>query len=355
MPDTDAFVERLFAASIASMETMAVYLGDRLGLYRALHERGPSSASELAAAAGVEERYAREWLEQQAVAEVLSVDDASAGPDERRYSLPAEHAEALIDPDSGASMAPFVRFVAGCGVVLPRIAEAFRTGGGVPWSAFGADVIEAQGDFNRPWLRADFTRTYLPAVDDVHQRLLAGGRLADIACGVGWAAIAVAREYERASVVGLDPDPSSIEIARGLARDEGLHERARFEVHDCTEPLPGGPFDAAVMVESLHDVARPVEILRRVRASLTDGGSLIVADERTAERFTAPGDDLERLFYAFSLVCCLPAGMSERPTAATGTVIRPETVERYASEAGFSSCEVIDAIDHPLLRFYRLA
>ena len=103
----------------------------------------------------------------------------------------------------------------------------------------------------------------------------------------------------------------------------------------------------------LHDLARPVEALRSMRRLLADGGAVVIVDEKVAERFTAPGDELERLYYGFSTLCCLPAGMAEQPSAATGTVMRPATLRRYAAEAGFGAVEILP-IEHDLFRFYRL-
>jgi SAM-dependent methyltransferase len=349
----ETFAERLFGAAGQAMDTFCVYLGDRLGLYRALAGQEPMTSSALAAATGIDERYAREWCEQQVVAGVLEVDDASAVPDARKFALPDEHAAALVDPDGAFSVAPMSRFVASLGQALPKLLEAFRTGGGVPWSVFGSDVIESQGDFNRPWLRSDLTASYLPSVREVHERLSAGGRVADIACGVGWAGLSIARDYPSAVVVGLDPDAQSIEMSRRLASDEGVSDRVTFRAHDCAQPLPDGPFDFAIMVESLHDVARPVDILSRVRESLAPRGVMIVADEKVGESFDAPGPN-DGIFYGFSVLCCLAAGRAEEPSAATGTVMRPDTVRKYAETAGFSGVEVLDQIDHPLLRFYLL-
>ncbi len=354
MSKAEAFVERLFEAAGQTMETFAIFIGDRLGLYRVLADKGPMRAGDIAGESRIDERYATEWLEYQVVTGVLEVDDPTADSGARKYSLPNEHAIALTDPDSPLSIVPMSRFVAALGPALPRVLEAFRSGGGVPWADFGSDVIEAQGDFNRPWLRADLAGSYLPFVPDLHEKLSNGACVVDIACGVAWASFAIAKGYPQTSVVGLDPDTDSIEMSKTIAVSEGVADRVSFYAHDCVDPLPGGPFDFAIMVESLHDVARPVEILSRVRESLAEGGTMIVADEKTGESFAEPGPS-DAIFYGFSVLCCLPAGMSEDPTAKTGTVMRASTLERYAREAGFSRVEVLSQIDHPLLRFYRLS
>jgi 2-polyprenyl-3-methyl-5-hydroxy-6-metoxy-1,4-benzoquinol methylase len=353
---TEAFVNRLFGATLGAIDMYAVYLGDRLGLYKTLAKDGPATPPELAKRAGIHPRYAREWLEQQAVSEVLEVDDPSEPEDARRYSISPEHAAALTDPDSPFSIAPLARAFASLGVVFPNLLDAYRTGGGVAWADYGADGIEAQGDFNRPWLVGQFGTEFLPSVPDVHARLQADppARVADVACGVGWAGIAIARAYPKVRVDGFDFDASSIALANKHAAQAGVADRVSFHVRDAADPANEGQYDLAVVIEAIHDLSRPVEALSAIRKMLVPGGVAIIADERVADEFTVPGDDVERLLYGASILLCLPAGMAEQPSAATGTVMRPATLRRYAQEAGFSDVGVIESIDHPFLRFYRL-
>lgn len=353
---TEAFVDRLFGSTLGAIDVLCVYLGDRLGLYRALAQDGPATPPELAKRAGIHPRYAREWLEQQAVSEILTVDDAAKPEDQRRYTLPSAHAEALTDPESPFSIAPLARAFASIGSVLPKLIEAYRSGGGVAWADYGTDGIEAQGDFNRPWLVAQFGSEYLPSVPDVHARLQANppARVADVACGVGWAGIAIARAYPKVRVDGFDLDEMSIALANKHAAQAGVAGRATFQVRDAADPANEGAYDLAVVIEAIHDLSRPVEALAAIRKMLAPGGTAIIADERTNESFTAPGDPVERLLYGASVLICLPAGMADQPSAATGTVLRPATMRRYASEAGFSAVDVLEQIEHPFLRFYRL-
>jgi 2-polyprenyl-3-methyl-5-hydroxy-6-metoxy-1,4-benzoquinol methylase len=354
---TGALVGRLFEAALGAVDMVSVYLGDKLGLYRALAEAGASTPAELASRAGIHERYAREWLEQQAVTGILEVDDPAKPEGERRYSLPPAHAEALINLDSMFSISPLARAFVAAIQALPQVVEAFRTGGGVRWSDFGRDMIESQGDFNRAWVLNLLGTVYLPSIPDVHSRLQADppARVADVACGVGWASIAIARAYSKVRIDGFDPDEHSIEIARGLAKEAGVDDRVRFEVRDGATLGNEGPYDLAIVIESIHDLSRPVEVLAGIRQSLGAGGTLIVADEKVGESFTAPGDMVDRLMYGFSFLVCLPSGLSEQPSAATGTVMRPDTFRRYAAEAGFKVTEILDQVEHDFLRFYRLA
>ena len=353
---TEAFVGRLFNAALGTVDVLSVYVGDQLGLYKSLAEDGPATPIELAQRAGIDPRYAREWLEQQAVTEILEVDDPTKPEDERRYTLPATHAEALIDPESPFSIAPLARAIASIGPVLPKLMQAYRTGGGVDWTDYGSDGIEAQGDFNRPWLVAQFGTEFLPLVPDVHARLQAGppARVADVACGVGWAGIAIARAYPNVQVDGFDLDEMSISLASKNAADAGVSDRVAFHVRDAGDPANEGAYDLVVVIEAIHDLSRPVEVLSAIRKMLAPGGCALIADERTQDEFTVPGDEVERFLYGASMFICLPAAMGERPTAATGTVIRQSTMRRYAAEAGFSGFEVLEQIELPFLRFYRL-
>ena len=347
---TEAFVGRLFEAAVGALDLFAVALGDRLGLYAALHDHGPSTSADLAAHAGVAERYAREWLEQQAVTGILTV--ASGGvAAERRYTLPDALVPVLLEPTHPAYLAPIGSLVPPVGEVFDRLLEAYRTGAGIPWSDYPVGLIQAQAAFNRPTFNHDLDG-WLDAVPDFDQRARRpGARIADAACGAGWSTQALARRYPEATVEGLDIDDTSIAFARHDLAGSGLEDRVRFEVRDLAEPADQ-PYDVITMFEALHDMSHPVQVLAAARHSLTPGGLLLIADERAAEEFTAPGDPMERLFYGASLVICLPGSLADDGVG-TGTAIRPATVRRYAEEAGFASCEIAD-IEHMMFRFYVL-
>ena len=351
----DALVERLFAASLGMGELLTIYLGDKLGFYRTLDRVGPMSSAELAKEAGTFERLTREWLEQQAAAGILDVDDVSADADARRYLLPPGHAEPLLDLDSPYSMAPLCKSFVAVSSVMPNLLDSFRSGAEVPWSSYGRDMIEAQGDFNRPWLVGSLGTEYLPSIPDIHDRLSSqpGARVADVACGVGWAGISLARAYPNITVDGFDLDELSIEIASRNAEEAGVADRVRFEAKDATDTASEGLYDLATVVESIHDMSQPVAVLGAIRNMLKPGGTLIVADERTEDAFTAPATETERFFYAYSVLCCLPSALDDDTSAATGTVMRRSTLERYAEDAGFDEVSVVP-IEHDFLRFYRL-
>jgi SAM-dependent methyltransferase len=351
----DAFVGRLFEATLGAFDLLGVYLGDRLGLYRALAERGPSTSSELAEAAGINERYAREWLEQQAMGEILTVENTDADAAERRYMLPEGLDEALLDETSLNFVAPMAQALVACTRPIDALLEAFRTGGGVPYADYGADLHEGQARFTRPMFENLLAQEWLPAVPEVHERLLAepAARVADVACGLGRSTVAIARAYPKVYVDGIDLDEASIARARELLPGSGVEDRVAFHHADAAEQSFSTRYDLVTVFEALHDMSYPVDVLRTLRGLLAEGGSLIVGDERTAERFSLEAGPIERLYYGFSVLHCLPVGMVGDDPAGTGTVMRESTVQRYAEEAGFTSFEVLP-IENDFWRFYRL-
>jgi 2-polyprenyl-3-methyl-5-hydroxy-6-metoxy-1,4-benzoquinol methylase len=349
----DALAERLFVATLGAFDLLAVHLGLDLGLYAALRDDGPSTSAELAARAGIHVRYAREWLEHQAVSGLLDVAEHGDDPDRRRYALPGAHAEVLLDPDHLATMAPMPLFITAAARTWPALLDAYRSGAGVDWNDYPR-LSEAQELANRPLFQNLLAQEWLPAIPDVHERLLAGGaRVADVAAGSGWSSIAMGRAYPGIEVDGLDLDSEAVGRARENAAIAGLGDRVRFHVVDAGDHSLDGQYDLVTIFEAVHDLARPVEVLTAVRHLLAPGGTAIVMDEKVAEVFTAPGDDLERLMYAYSLFFCLANGLADRPSVGTGTVMRPATFRAYAEAAGFSRVTILP-IDHDVFRFYRL-
>jgi len=187
---------------------------------------------------------------------------------------------------------------------------------------------------------------------DARLRAQPRARIADVACGAGWSSIAFARAYPEVTVDGFDLDGPSIERARRNAAEAGVADRVSFQVRDAAEATAGS-YQLVAVFEAIHDLARPVDVLRAMRGLVADDGAVLVVDEKVADQFAAPGDEVERLMYTYSVLCCLPVGLSEWPSAGTGTVMRAATLRRYAREAGFTDVEVLP-IEHDVLRFYRL-
>jgi SAM-dependent methyltransferase len=347
----ESFGEEVFAASLGALELTVMAIGRELGLYSAMRARGTVTASDIAAEAGVDARYTREWMEHQAVAHVIVVDDPDSPPDDRRYVLPEEHAIALLDEDHPAYVGALADLSPIIARSLGHVMAAFRTGSGVPFAAY--ELHDMQAGFTRPMFANSLTTEWLPALEDFHRRLEAGEplRVLDLGCGEGWAAIYLAEAYPAVRVDGFDLDDISIARAREHASQRGVSDRVAFEVRDVTDTSIAGHYDLAMCCEVIHDLPDPVSALATMRRVTRDGGEVLVIDERVAESFSPSGDPMERLMYAISILHCLPAGRDAETSVATGTVMRPDTFRAYAAQAGFGSVEEL-AIDHPMFRFY---
>lgn len=348
----DALAEQLLEKMAGAMELGAIYLGDRLGLYRTLADHGALSPAELARRTATSERYVREWLEQQAVCGILEL---AAGDAERRYRIPEGHAEVLLDQESLSYLTPYARFTMGITRPLPTLVEAFRTGAGVAYPEFGPDAREGQAEGNRAMFTNLLGSAWLPAVPDVHARLQAGpsARVADIGCGAGWSSIALAQAYPNIRVNGFDNDVASIELARANAAEAGVADRVTFAIRDASDPTLAGAYDLAIAFECIHDMGRPAQALAAMRRLVNETGAVIVVDERTPDNLDAPGSLTDRLFYGWSVLFCLPTGIADSPSVGTGTVMRTDTLRQYAREAGFQDIQVLP-IEHDLWRFYRM-
>lgn len=347
----DELAKRLRAAVLGALDLQAIYLGDRLGLYQALADDGPATAPELAERAGIHPRYAREWLEHQAVGAILDVDDAAVEPDERRYTLPRGHQAVLIDADSTSLVAPLSRALIASAKAMPDLLDAYRTGAGTTDTT--PDNVESQEAMNRPQF-AHHIGEWIDALPDIAARLRSGqGRVADIACGTGWSSISMAKHFPGVVVDGIDVDEGSIARATAHAAAEGVDGRVSFLSANGAAAQGEGRYDLVTIFEALHDMARPVEVLTTARRLLAPGGAVLIADERVAETFTAPGDEADRMSYGYSLTSCLPHGLADQPSVGTGTVLRPAALEVIAHEAGFSQFTILPT-EHDSFRFYRL-
>lgn len=351
----EALVERLFGSLVGAMDVLHVYVGDQLGLYRALAVAGPLTSGDLAKRCDIAERYAREWLEHQAVAGVLTVDDPAAEADQRRYDLPPEHAEVLLDADSLSYLAPVGQLLASVAGALPRVLEAFRTGGGVAYEAYGRDLRQGIARLNRPMFLRLLADEWFPRVPGLVERLTArpAARVADVGCGSGWSSIAIARGFPDVHVTGLDLDAASVTDARRNVEEAGLADRVTIEVQDAADPSLAGAFDLVCAFETIHDMTDPVGALRAMRSLRAPGGFVLVADERVADRFSVEVDDVERFQWGFSALHCLPTALTAPPAAGTGTIMRTPTFRRYAADAGFAEVQVLP-IEHDFWRFYLL-
>ena len=352
----EALAEQIGQSVLGGLETLCIAIGDQLGLYATLEQLGPVTAVELAASTGTDVRYTREWLEQQAMAMILRCENPEAPPEDRRYALPAGYGAVLTAPESLSGMAPMAQLFAGVAAPFPQLLAAFRTGAGVPYADYGEHMHIGQARSNRANFANLLAQEWIAAMPDVVARLRSEppARVADIGVGQGWSCIALAQAFPRAHIDGLDLDPASIAAARENAARAGVPaERVAFHLRDAGDPALAGHYDLALAIECIHDMPRPVEVLRAMRQLVGPGGTVLIVDERVQDAFTPNGDPGERMMYAFSVLHCLPVGLVEQPSAGTGTVMRRAIFREYADAAGFAEVSELP-VEHPTFRLYRL-
>lgn len=351
----DALVQQIFNAASGAMQLFTIYIGDQLGFYEVLASDGPMTSGELACRTGTAERYVREWLEQQCVVGIVAVENPNDEATSRRFYLPAGHDEVLADRENLDYMAPVPQLVVGAMTPLRSVVDAFRSGKGVPYAAYGRDLVEGQARMNRAMFLYQLGQEWLPHIPGLADRLKSDppARIADFGCGAGWSSIGVTQSYPKVLVDGFDLDADSIEIARANAAEAGVSGRVTFAVRDAGDKELEGKYDLVMALECVHDMSDPVAALQTMRRLAKEDGSVLVVDERVADCFDPKAGGFEWLMYGFSVLHCLPAGMAEQPSAGTGTVMRCCTFTRYAKQAGFRDIEVLP-IEHPLFRFYHL-
>lgn len=349
----EELVGRLFMEGVGSFHLSTVYVGLKLGLFRELDRLAPVGASELAESVSLDGWYVREWLQAETTAGLVVADGEDLR--EARFTLAPGVREALVDETGPAYIGGLALAQGAVGTVLPAVLRAFRTGDGVPYPAYGEDAVEAQGALNRPAFVNQLVAEWLPEVPGLLSRREETARpalVADVGCGLGWAAIELARAFPHLRVDGYDADEDSISRARRNAEEAGVADRVTFTVADARHGrYRDRRYDAIFFFECVHDMAHPVEALKAARAALADDGTVIVMDERVGETLT-PGDPTELFFATASVLWCLPQGRADEDSHAPGTVMRPAMFEAIAREAGFEGVDVLP-IDHPFWRFYR--
>jgi 2-polyprenyl-3-methyl-5-hydroxy-6-metoxy-1,4-benzoquinol methylase len=354
-PDAQRLSDRVSQSLLGVIDVFSIYLGDRLGFYRALAADGAMTSLVLAERTETTERYVREWLEQQAISDILRCENPADAVEARRFALPEAYRPLLADAESGQSATNWVRDFVGCLKPLPQLIEAFRTGAGIPYDAYGDDVREGQAASGKAKYRQKLGREWIAAMPDVFAQLMSDhpARVADIGMGYGWSSIAIAETFPNVLVDGFDLDPKSVEQATHNAAASNVGDRVHFQIRDASNPELAGHYDLAVAIECIHDMSNPVAALRALRGLVGENGTVFVVDQRVAETFSPPGDDGERSKYGYSVFHCLPISMVDQPSAATGTVIRESTMRRYAEQAGFRSIDVLP-IEDDTFRFYRM-
>jgi ubiquinone/menaquinone biosynthesis C-methylase UbiE len=312
-----------------SFQAISAVIGDRLGLYRALLAVMPATPAEVAAQAGVGERYVSEWLKGQMAGGYVTYD-----PTTERFSLTEEQAFALASPDGMQIAAAFHLPVAVAKNVEP-ITEAVRTNDGFGWHQHDAELFEGTERFFRPGYVANLVSSWIPALDGVGEKLQAGATVADVGCGHGASTVLLGEAYPRSKVTGFDYHRPSIEQARKRAADAGLASRVSFEVAAAAD-FPGSDYDLVTIFDALHDMPDPLTAARHIRESLKPDGTFLLVEPYANDTVEANANPVGRLYYTCSTVICVAHSMTAEPRTALGAQAGEARLTAILREAGFT-------------------
>jgi len=254
-------------------------------------------------------------------------------PTTGEFFMTEEQAFCLADPNGPNFSAVFL---VGLGYLRaePRITEAFRTGAALGWHEHDEDVFVGGDAFFRPGYVAELVPNWIPALNGVHEKLTAGARVADVGCGLGSSSVLIAEAYPRATVVGSDYHPASIERAHKRAAESGVADRVRFEVATA-QTFTGTGYDLVTTFDALHDMGDPVGAARHVREALAPDGTWLLVEPYASDVVEENFNPVGRLYYAGSTFLCVPNGLSQPGGYALGAQAGEAAIRDVVSRAGF--------------------
>jgi SAM-dependent methyltransferase len=314
----------------AAMHAATVVIGDKLGLYKTLADRGPVTGPELADQAGYDVRLVEEWLNAQFVSGYCEYDPATG-----KFSLTEEQAAVLADDSTPAFLAGAMTIAAAIYKDEEHIRGAFVTGKGLGWHEHCHDLFHGTERLFKPGYLGNLVSSWIPALDGVEEKLEAGAKVADIGCGHGSSTILLAQQYPNAEIVGFDYHEASIETARKRAAEAGVADRVRFEVASAQD-FPGQGYDLVCIFDALHDMGDPVGGARHIREALAGDGTWLLVEPMAIDRLEENVNPVSRIFYAGAVGICTPAAEAQDGGYALGNQVSDEQWRTLLGGAGFS-------------------
>jgi 2-polyprenyl-3-methyl-5-hydroxy-6-metoxy-1,4-benzoquinol methylase len=325
------FVGQMLNDLGGAVSVALVRMGDALGLYKSLHQKGPMTVKELAAEGGVNERYLREWASHHAASNYLSYDPAT-----QKFTLPPEQAMVFAIDDSPVNMiGAFDSMVAVTGN-QDKVQAAFKHGGGVAWGDQTACLFCAVARFFRPGYQNHLVSEWLPALEGVVAKLKRGARVADVGCGHGISTMLMAKAFPNSEFIGYDFHPSSIEAANAHAAENGVSGNTQFEVATAKD-YPGKDLDLVAFFDCLHDMGDPAGAAAHVRQSLKPDGSWMIVEPMAGERLEDNLNPIGRLYYGASTMVCVPTSLAQEVGAALGAQAGEARLREVIGAGGFSN------------------
>ena len=329
MNKLNAFIGQFVTDLGAAVHSGMVVIGERLGLYKALLD-GPMSSAQLAARTKTDERYLREWLASQAAGGYITYNEQTG-----KFSLSEEQAFTLADENSPAYLPGAFELALGSLAAVPRITEAFRTGGGMGWHEHVEEVFHGCEKFFRPGYAANLVSTWIPSLHGVQAKLEAGARVADVGCGKGASTILLAKAFPKSRFFGFDYHDQSIEAARESARRNGVSDRVSFNVAAAKE-FPGKGYDFVAVFDCLHDMGDPVGAAAHVRQSLAEDGTWMIVEPFANDQLKDNLNPVGRVYYTFSTLLCTPCSRSQEVGLCLGAQAGEARIREVVTAAGFN-------------------
>lgn len=309
----------------AAMHAVLGVIGDRIGLYKAMTGAGPQTAAQIAARAGADERYTREWLNANAAGGWITY---NAG--DGTYELSPEQQFVLSTMDVPGAY----RIVASCFRDSQRLENAFTSRTGFGWHEHDPGLFEGTERFFRPNYLGHLLTEWIPALGGVQKKLSAGAKVADVGCGHGASTLILAKAFPRSRFFGFDYHEASIQRARQRATEAGLNGNVQFEAAPA-KSHPGTGYDLVAFFDCLHDMGDPVGAARHVLSTLAPGGTWMIVEPYAGDRVEDNLNPVGRVFYSASTVICTPASRAQEVGLALGAQAGEKRLREVILEGGF--------------------
>jgi hypothetical protein len=327
----NAFIGKMLGDLGGAFSVPTVRIGLRLGLFDALHQGGPATAAQLAdRAGGLAPRYVREWLLAQSSSGFIDYDPASDA-----FTLNPEQAMIFAVKESPVYLAGAFDLVAAMIEGETQVERAFRDGTGVRWGESAGCLFCSVGAFFRPTYINNIVQSWIPALDGVQTKLVAGAKVADIGCGVGFSTILMAEAFPQSHFIGFDFHEPSIEEARQHARDHKVHDRVRFEAV-AAKDIAERDFDLVTMFDCLHDMGDPRGCASHVRRIIRNDGTWMLVEPLASDHVAENMNPVSRLYYNASTMICVPTSMDQEVGAALGAQAGQAKLTEVVTGGGFS-------------------
>lgn len=330
----EAFGETLLDSINKSAVVLSISLGHRVGLFDTMNNLKPSTSAEIAEAAGLNERYVREWLGAMVTGKVVSYE-----PTTKKYELPAEHAS-ILTRASTPNFAATMQFIPVLGAVEDKIVEAFRNGGGVPYSEFPR-FHEVMADESGQTVLPALIDAILPLAPGLPEKLESGIKVLDIGCGRGRALMLMAKTYPNSSFTGYDFSDEAVATARQEAAALGL-TNVTFEVRDVAMIGEVEKFDLITAFDAIHDQAKPAVVLSGIFQALKPDGTFLMQDVGGSSHVHQNMDHpIAPLLYTISTMHCMTVSLALDGDG-LGTMWGKELAQTMLKDAGFRGITIHD-------------